>query len=425
MKSKRLLAHRKTVEYLKQTENSMHNETEWPAAENMINHRSGMTSHRRRRYGVLLQAAVTVLMLAACGGGDSGNGSESPGNGGEEPPLPPPGNEAPEPLAGCSTTPQLPEAGLRGFLRATDSDNNANELIFSLDPAVPNVAGPLQTAKGSVQLLDTTTGEFTYTPNALGPRGLDSFEFRVDDPESFAVGTETVIINPAIMPLGDSITEGTSMRNVPPDEQKVGYRRKLFSDLTAEGFEVDFVGSESNGEAANPPIGDPQHEGHGGFTAAQIAANLHTWLMLNPPDIVLLHIGTNNINTDNLDAFTRAAQVEQTLEVIDQWETENNTPVTVFLAKIIDRSNPVDDTFPNLRIDGYNQALEDMVAGRPADDVRIVDQHNALSYPSDMVLQNAGYIHPNQAGYYKMADVWKNSLLSPEFLVSGKLAKCE
>ncbi|MGH8503817.1 MAG: GDSL-type esterase/lipase family protein [Gammaproteobacteria bacterium] len=378
-----------------------------------IDGRRGRLSHRR-----FLPAGMVVLMLAGCGGGggDSGNGNEPP-------PPPPPRNQPPATVAGCSTTPQA--ATVTGRLQATDRDNTANELIFSLDPTVPNVAGPIQTAKGTVQLLDTTTGEFAYTPNELGPRGLDSFEFRVDDPESFSVGTETVIINPAIMPLGDSITVGTFKSNTPPEPQKVGYRRKLFSDLTAEDFEVDFVGSLSNGQTASPPIGDPQHEGHGGFTAAQIAANIRTWLMLNPPDIVLLHIGTNNINTDNLDPVTRAMQVEQTLETIDQWEIDTGTPVTVFLAKIIDRSNPGDNTFPNLRVEAYNQALEDMVAGRPTDDVRIVDQYSALSYPSDMVLQDAGYIHPNQTGYNKMADVWKNSLLSPEFLATGKLAKCE
>jgi len=312
-------------------------------------------------------------------------------------------------------------------LRATDSDNNANELTFSLDPNASMITGPIQTDKGSVEIVDVTTGEFVYTPNTLGPRGLDAFPFRVDDPETFALGTETVVINPAIMPLGDSITLGTSADNNPPLEARVGYRIKLFNDLNANGLTVDFVGGESNGEAAIPPIGDPQHEGHGGFTALQIAQNVRFWLMLNPADIVLLHAGTNTINTDNFDAATRAGHVGQILDEIDQWEIDTRTPVSVYLAKIIDRSNP-DGTFPNTRVVEYNQALENLVASRPDDEVEIVDQYSALDYSCadggcDMVPQGAfnQYIHPTPAGYDKMAVTWLNSGL----LTSDKLAKCE
>jgi hypothetical protein len=160
---------------------------------------------------------------------------------------------------------------LRGFLKASDSDNSANELTFSLDPTLPQDMGPIKTKKGSIKILDVTTGEFRYIPNKRGPRGKDSFAFRVDDPESFSLATEAIIVNPAIMPLGDSITAGAFKRNQPWPEERVGYRRKLYDQLIARGFEVDFVGSSSSGEAANPPIGDPQHEGHPGFTAAKIA----------------------------------------------------------------------------------------------------------------------------------------------------------
>ncbi|MBA2490234.1 MAG: hypothetical protein H0V34_00515 [Gammaproteobacteria bacterium] len=371
----------------------------------------------------MLPATVAVLMLVACGGG---GGSEPPPGGGGEPP-PPPTNNAPVALEGCSTTPQSTVTGLRGFLRATDSDSNANELTFSLDPNASMVTGPIQTDKGTVEILDVTTGEFIYTPNTLGPRGLDTFQFRVDDPESFALGVETVIINPAIMPLGDSITLGTFAGEIPPLETRVGYRRKLFDGLTNNGFMVDFVGGESNGEAAIPPVGDPQHEGHGGFTALQIAQNVRFWLMLNPADIVLLHAGTNTINSDNFDAVTRAGHVEQILDEIDQWELDTSTPVSVYVAKIIDRSNP-DGTFQNARVIEYNQALENLVASRPDDDIEIVDQYSALDYSCadgscDMVPQGntAQYIHPSQAGYDKMASTWLNSGL----LTSDKLARCQ
>lgn len=386
----------------------------------LLNNRSSTISYcfRRRssrdRSARLPCGGMLLIILAGCGGGSGGNGNDDNG-----------ANSKPVPVAHCSTTPQGNQ--LAGFLEAFDRDNSSSELTFSLDPNVPRVTGPIQTAKGMVELLDVTTGEFRYIPNSSGPRGTDSFEFRVDDPESFAIAIETIIVNPAIMPLGDSITDGTLGKGTPPEEQRVGYRRKLFKDLTASGFMIDFVGSRSSGEAATPPIDDPDHEGHPGATAEDIADNIRLYLNLNPADVVLLHIGTNNINTDGIDAVTRAAQVGQILDEIDQWERDNNTPVTVFLAQIIDRSNPDAGSFPNPRVDAFNTALVNMVEGRSTDDIIVVDQHNALNYACenpdsascDMTKQEGGFIHPDEDGYEKMATTWLGSIES-----SGRLPKC-
>jgi hypothetical protein len=57
-----------------------------------------------------------------------------------------------------------------------------------------------------------------------------------------------------VMPLGDSITEGTQVPG--------GYRIGLWQRLTAGGYRVDLVGSQFNGPAA---LGDHDHEGHPGW----------------------------------------------------------------------------------------------------------------------------------------------------------------
>lgn len=96
-----------------------------------------------------------------------------------------------------------------------------------------------------------------------------------------------------IMPLGDSLTAfGES------------YRGPLFRTLVAQRRKVDFVGSvrwEPTGG------GDPDGEGHGGFTIgpddrkdnegkpSNIAAYLDRWLAAAKPDVVLLTIGTNDM----------------------------------------------------------------------------------------------------------------------------------
>ena len=102
-----------------------------------------------RRRMVLLPLAM-ALLLTAYGGG--GGGSSPDGN------PPPSNNQPPVVVTGCLNTPQ--DTVLTGFLQATDRDNNSNELTFSLDPNVPDVSGPIWTAKGSIQLLDTTPASF-------------------------------------------------------------------------------------------------------------------------------------------------------------------------------------------------------------------------------------------------------------------------
>jgi hypothetical protein len=386
--------------------------------------------HQRR----LVALAIALLLPSYCSGaGASINGIAPPPSRPrsiQPPPSPPPiGNQLPIALAACSTTPQ--SGTLSGFLRANDRDNSPNELTFSLNTSVPNIMGPVKTAKGTVRLLDVTTGEFIYTPNRLGPRGVDTFQFRVDDPDSFVIGTETVVINPAIMPLGDSITDGAFDDRQPPRDARVGYRRKLYNDLAAVGFNIDFVGSLQGGQSANPPITDPDHEGHDGRTANLIAQNVRLWLTLNPADIVLLHIGTNNINFDN--PASTFADINQILDKIDRWELKNNTPVTVFLAEIIERTTLDGQTCDgcNANVASLNAGIRAIPGSRPDDDVVIVNQHDALDYSCndgscDMSPQQGGpsdnivYIHPNQTGYNKMATTWLSELLA-----SDKLAKCE
>src|SRR3954463_9160069 len=56
-----------------------------------------------------------------------------------------------------------------------------------------------------------------------------------------------------VMPLGDSITEGTQVPG--------GYRIGLWQRLSGAGYRIDFTGTQLNGPAA---LGDHDHEGHPG-----------------------------------------------------------------------------------------------------------------------------------------------------------------
>jgi lysophospholipase L1-like esterase len=288
-----------------------------------------------------------------------------------------------------------------------------------IDPTdgLPAGEGPITTAKGATVALTPATGDFTYQPASGGARGIDTFDFQVSDPDGMvASATETVIVDQNIMPLGDSITLGT---NGDTPDVFVGYRKPLYEKLKASGFNFDFVGTLADA-IGSPPVFDPDHEGHGGWTALEIALGggsgsdpndttdgIFGWLTDNPADVVLLHIGTNDINTFLMG---NADDVEAILDEIDRWENVPNNPVTVILARIIDQT-----PFPEPEVSFFNDAVETMVNQRIAngDDIIMVDQYSALTYPPDSPNDMSEGLHPNTSGYDKMADVWLAALSQP------------
>lgn len=191
-----------------------------------------------------------------------------------------------------------------------------------------------------------------------------------------------------IMPLGDSITYGEQSTG------NVGFRRSLYQSLTGAGYSANFVGSLANG---SPADFDRDHEGHSGWRADQIRDSLTAWLNLNPPDVIMLHIGTNDISKNQGTAGT-AAEIGQILDLIDTWEGLNHE-VWVVLARIINRND--DKSGITTELNGLIQTLADtrIAAG---DRIVVVDMESALTYPGDL----ADIVHPNDSGYGKMAAVW-------------------
>ena len=98
--------------------------------------------------------------------------------------------------------------------------------------------------------------------------------------------------------------------------------------------------------------------------------------MAEEPNIVLLHIGTNDISAANEDY----SEVEDILTVIDDYEFASGTPVWVVLALIIDRG--CDPTTTLSKIAGntdFNDAVRNFVfLARQAggDNILLVDMQN-------------------------------------------------
>jgi lysophospholipase L1-like esterase len=214
-----------------------------------------------------------------------------------------------------------------------------------------------------------------------------------------------------VMPLGDSITTGKYSGNDTSDspqgaEDDIGYRKDLWDLLSAHGFTVDFVGTQSNGSTF--PFIDPDHEGHNGITDTEIADNIYNdggadWLSQNPPDVILLHVGTNNLDAD-------PSGVERILNEIDEYESENNRRVIVILARIIDMvpNNPV--------VNQFNYNIEAMAAARAeyGSDLFMVDMEDGAGityslWPGDPGGDMIDTLHPYATGYSKMAAVWMSA----------------
>ena len=315
-----------------------------------------------------------------------------------------PVNDPPVAVGGCGSTPQAQT--LTGTLSATDPDT-PSLLTYRLNADGSGGDGPIITAKGgTVTLTDRNTGEFTYLPDTTAgdKRGVDSFDYQVSDADSGeSSATETVVVDETIMPLGDSITQGSVFNGVDFGDAatRVGYRKPLSNGLLISGYTFDFVGSLSHGSAL---LSDAEHEGHGGWTAFDIAwgqnpptDGVFVWLDSNPADIILLHAGTNDLaNTTEFDTA-------DILDEIERWENSaSGNPVTVILALIIDQ-DPI-----NPDVTAFNQKVWEMAGNRitAGDDIIRVNQQAALDYPDDL----SDAVHPNDGGYSSMANVWLDAL---------------
>ncbi|UCH58468.1 MAG: pre-peptidase C-terminal domain-containing protein [Anaerolineales bacterium] len=216
------------------------------------------------------------------------------------------------------------------------------------------------------------------------------------------------------MPLGDSITKGGSSGVIPDDQTfYVSYRKALWDKLEAAGYVTDFVGSQIGGSAI--PDFDPDHEGHGGWRDDEILngrksepnkGKLIEWLINQQPDIVLLHIGTNGVESS-------PDHIEAILDIIDFYSLD----VWVVLARIINRSCITDDPScsESVTTTTFNNNTTTMAQNRIdnlGDKIILVDMEDGagidyFAFPAGDMWDN---LHPYETGYLKMADLWFTAL---------------
>jgi len=289
-----------------------------------------------------------------------------------------------------------------------------------------------------VKSVDASIGNYSWkTANVKTPYvlirisdALNPFLFDVSD-ESFTLSIikenklmtkMEQVTSPTIklMPLGDSITWGTN----PDNSNSSGYRRSLYLQLVNAGYNVDFVGSLTGGL---PNDFDRDNEGHPGWvsglpafdTTKMLSTKIGGFLKSNPPDIVLLLIGTNDCTEQDNQWEKTASELATSIGKLLDSIYVSNPNIKVFLGTIIDRG---DNQYRHDKTVTTNSLLPSMINSLPAvqrEKVTLIDLYTALgdyynnfsnnnfTYQSGSILHTA---HPNTNGYQAIADTWFDAI---------------
>jgi acyl-CoA thioesterase I len=231
---------------------------------------------------------------------------------------------------------------------------------------------------------------------ARGVSSLAQSDTPMADSQSVKARSSRVI---HILPLGDSITQGG--RN---DRAEYTYRYPLFYMLKDAGYAVEFVGSLVRGlhdDAVWPSRNgipfDPHHEGHYGWTTAQVRDKLPGWITTYsaPPDIALIHLGSNDETASNYEK----AIAEPLKDIIGQLR-QSNPRVVVLIGHLIANGRKARAIRPIVE-----QMAKETTS--PDSPVITVNHHeNWHDRPDDTDTDTFDWAHPNPKGQQKMADKW-------------------
>jgi lysophospholipase L1-like esterase len=359
--------------------------------------------------------AVALLIASAAGCGDGGDAGATPSPTSQQPASPssnpsapanpetappaaadPPATSNPDPALPASESPMgmvpldptpAPMAGNGEDNAPEDGDDGApdDSAPDGNDDAPPSEEPPADdtsTDPDEPPADDTPEPEPTPEPPVFAPCPSDGSPCR-------------------IMPLGDSITFGIGART--PLMDQGGYRMELFRMARADGHALTFVGRQVNGPATVANQAFPQgHEGYPGATINdgnnQLANRVDGAVAAADPDIVLLMIGTNDVN-GNINN-----PPDDLRNLINQ--ITNGAPdALLVVAQIV----PTRTAGTNTRVQAYNATVADLVRESAAAGKHVtgVDMFSAFTANPNFgtALLNDN-LHPNDAGFVVMAQTW-------------------
>ncbi|KAL8774109.1 MAG: hypothetical protein Q9209_001217 [Squamulea sp. 1 TL-2023] len=209
-----------------------------------------------------------------------------------------------------------------------------------------------------------------------------------------------------ILPLGASIVAGVG------SSDGNGFRAHLQESLA--GMHMEYVGTLRSGSMANN-----YHEGHSGFTISQTEDSALTAVPFQP-NVILLHIGTNDLSAGRADYNERLGSLLDLL-------LDKLPDATILVCQLIGSK----DKATNSRIKTFNKMVPRLVEQRSHKHILVVDMS---SIKSDQLIDG---VHPNDPGYRLMAHqfhegiktalrkTWINTPIEPHLMsdpnLSGRL----
>ncbi len=219
-----------------------------------------------------------------------------------------------------------------------------------------------------------------------------------------------------VMVLGNSITQGNTTYP--------GYRYKLWQMLVDANIDVELVGSHDVNDGGDPAEKGTvykgktytnRNEGHWGWSTDEVLngrdgkGRLAEWLQGYTPDMVMLHLGTNDMFRQCTAPGDPKPCYQETIdelkEIVRQIRAKNPN-VIIFMAKLI----PAYDQKVGPEAANNITRLNDLIPG-------LVQELNTPASPVVLVDQNSGFnategvdtwdgVHPNTSGEQKMAQQW-------------------
>jgi len=187
-----------------------------------------------------------------------------------------------------------------------------------------------------------------------------------------------------ILPLGDSITFGIQYEGA--------YRVELFHKALADGKKITYVGSQTNGPSMVDNMPFPKsHEGHSGYTIDQMKPFAMTTDVPYMPNIITLHIGTN----DTYGSTPSGAPMR--LQALVDLITSTYPNTLLVVAKIV----PYPSQAANVKL--INDSIPDTVNSRAMQGKHVVMADCFTGFMTSSMLSSDS-IHPNQTGYNFMGD---------------------
>ena len=222
-----------------------------------------------------------------------------------------------------------------------------------------------------------------------------------DDEKDISAECSPIEKGTKIMPLGASRVQGF------PGLFE-SYRYELWKDLIDGGFEFDFVGNnEDLWEYASYKnyCFDNEHEGRGGWTAAQINDNIENWLTaVGDVDIVLFSSPGGNDALDGADLEDIIANVNS---IIDKIQAHNSN-ITIIIELLAPGKTSFMTEDYTLLFAQMKTVITQIASSHTTATSEVVVVDMATGFTDGMLADD---IHYNQAGAAFIAERYYNALV--------------